>query len=154
MKYLKWKSYIGQLRYKLFLKKKWANPGLFFCLFSFFSITILQKNCRSQRDSNSDRRSWRWARWPLDHHHGPIKVQTFFFPKLYISGNFDETFRENNGNNYHNFLIKQSTFSVFIWFERFLTFNFLSQTNRHYYQKFSINTSFVRCVIHLTTLPR
>ena len=49
--------------------KKWANPGLFFCLFSFFSITILQKNCRPQRDSNSDRWSRRRARWPLDHHH-------------------------------------------------------------------------------------
>ena len=49
--------------------KKWANPGLF-CLFSIFSNTILQKNCILQRDSNSDRRSRRRARCPLDHHHG------------------------------------------------------------------------------------
>ena len=33
-----------------------------FCLFSFFSTTILQKNCRLQRESNSDRRSRRRAR--------------------------------------------------------------------------------------------
>ena len=50
--------------------KKWAYPGLF-CLFSFFSNTILQKNCRLQRDSNSDLQSRRRARWPLDHHYGP-----------------------------------------------------------------------------------
>ena len=37
--------------------KKWANPGLFFCLFSFFSNTILQKNCKLRQDSNSDLRS-------------------------------------------------------------------------------------------------
>ena len=47
-------------------------PRPLFCLFSFFSITILQKNCRPQRDSNSDHRSRRRARWPLDHHHGPL----------------------------------------------------------------------------------
>ena len=46
------------------------NPASF-CLFSFFSITILQKNCRPQWDSNSDCQSRRGARWPLDHHHGP-----------------------------------------------------------------------------------
>ena len=54
--------------------KKWANSGLFF-VFSFFSNTILQKkNCRLQRDLNSDCRSRRRARWPLDHHHGPIHL--------------------------------------------------------------------------------
>ena len=43
-----------------------------FCYFSFFSNTdFTEKNCRSQRDSNSGRRSTRRARWPLDHHHGP-----------------------------------------------------------------------------------
>ena len=50
---------------------KMGQPRPLFCLFLFFSITILQKNCRPQRDSNSDRRNRRWARWPLDHHHGP-----------------------------------------------------------------------------------
>ena len=50
---------------------KMGQPRPLFCLFLFFSITILQKNCRPQRDSNSDRRSRRRARWPLDHHHGP-----------------------------------------------------------------------------------
>ena len=43
-----------------------------FCLFSFFSNTILQKNCRLQRDSNSDCRSRKQARWPLDNHQGHI----------------------------------------------------------------------------------
>ena len=43
-----------------------------FCLFSFFSNIILQKKCRLQQDLNSNRRSRRWVRWPLDHHHhGP-----------------------------------------------------------------------------------
>ena len=54
-----------------------------FCLFSFFSITILQKHCRPQRDSNSDHQSRRRARWPLDHHHGPthVKVIKLFWRK-------------------------------------------------------------------------
>ena len=33
-----------------------------------------------QRDSNSDRRSRRWAHWPLDHHRGPII--TNFSPEI------------------------------------------------------------------------
>ena len=41
-----------------------------FCLFSFFSNTNFMENCRRQRDLNSDRRSRRQTRWPLDHHHG------------------------------------------------------------------------------------
>ena len=48
------------------------QPRPLFCLFSFFSNTILQKNCRLQRDSNLDRRISRRTRWPLDHpQHGP-----------------------------------------------------------------------------------
>ena len=43
-----------------------------FWIFSFFSNTILQKNCRLQRDSNSDCRSRKQARWPLDNHQGHI----------------------------------------------------------------------------------
>ena len=43
---------------------------LFFC--SLHTL-ILMKNCRRQRDSNSDRQRIRRARWPHDHHHhGPI----------------------------------------------------------------------------------
>ena len=38
-----------------------------FCLFFLFSTTMLQKNCRLQWDSKLDCRSWRQARWPLDH---------------------------------------------------------------------------------------
>ena len=44
--------------------------GPLFRLCSFFSNNFLQ----SQRDSNSDRRSRRRARWPLDHHHSPRHV--------------------------------------------------------------------------------
>ena len=44
-----------------------------FCLFSFFSRTILLKKLRLQQDSNLDRRR-RQARWPLDHHHGPMLI--------------------------------------------------------------------------------
>ena len=57
--------------YKLtIVLKNWPTPA-YFCLFSFFSTTNLQKNCRLQRESNSDRRSRRQAPWPLDHHLGP-----------------------------------------------------------------------------------
>ena len=49
---------------------KVGQPRPLFCLFSFFSNTILQKHCRLQRDSNSGRQSRRRADWPLDHHHG------------------------------------------------------------------------------------
>ena len=37
---------------------------------SFFVYFRLFIHFRSQRDSNSDRRSRRQERWPLDHHHG------------------------------------------------------------------------------------
>ena len=50
--------------------KKGPIPASFW----FFSNTILQKNCRLQRDSNSECWSRRRARWPLDHHHGPSFV--------------------------------------------------------------------------------
>ena len=42
-----------------------ANPGLFF-YFRSFQIQLYRK---IQWDSNSARRRWRRARWPLDHHH-------------------------------------------------------------------------------------
>ena len=45
-----------------------GQPRPLFCLFSFFRTENLLS---SQRDSNSDRRSIRKGRWPLDHHHGP-----------------------------------------------------------------------------------
>ena len=49
---------------------KWANSGLFLLIFVLFKHKFYRKNCRLQRDSNSDRqRRWR-ARWPLNHHHG------------------------------------------------------------------------------------
>ena len=53
----------------LFFLKNGPTPTSF-CLFSFFQTQILEKNCRLQRDSNSDHQNRRRARWPLDHHHG------------------------------------------------------------------------------------
>ena len=41
-----------------------------FCLFSLFWF-FFTKNCWFQQDSNTDRRTGRWARWPLGYHHGP-----------------------------------------------------------------------------------
>ena len=49
-----------------------ANPGLFLIYVHSFQAKIVQKNSRHQRDSNSDRRCWSRACWPLDHQHGPI----------------------------------------------------------------------------------
>ena len=46
-----------------------------FCLFSSFRT----ENSSSQRDSNSDRRSGRQERWPLDHHHGPSSILFNYF---------------------------------------------------------------------------
>ena len=68
-------------RYSVKTIFKWLTPDSF-CLFSFFSTTILQKNCRLQRESNSDRRSKRRASWPLDHHHGPIKRNILHYPSF------------------------------------------------------------------------
>ena len=61
-----------------------------FCLFSFFSITILQKNCRPQRDSNSDCWSRRRACWPLDHHHSPI-IRLFMRYQMHRKRTFELT---------------------------------------------------------------
>ena len=53
-------------------KNKWAKAGLFL----FFSYNILQKNCRPQLDSNSDRRKWMREFWPLDHYNRPTNWAT------------------------------------------------------------------------------
>ena len=42
-----------------------------FVYVSSFQAFLHNKNFQLRRDSNSDRRSWSWVRWPLDHHHGP-----------------------------------------------------------------------------------
>ena len=56
-----------------------------FCLFSFFlKHKCFGKNCRRQRDSNSDGQSRRRACWPLDHHHGPCSVIVWLI--MVISG--------------------------------------------------------------------
>ena len=51
--------------------KQISQPGSLFVYFRSFQTQILQKNCRLQRDSNSDCRSRTQARWPLEDHHGP-----------------------------------------------------------------------------------
>ena len=43
---------------------KWPSLASF-CLFRSFQTQILQKNCRRQRDLNSDRWSRKHPRWPL-----------------------------------------------------------------------------------------
>ena len=43
--------------------------------------------CRLQQDSNSDRRSRRETRWPLDHHHGPTQERFALY--------FEKPFEEN-----------------------------------------------------------
>ena len=48
--------------FNLFYFKNWANPGLFFVYFRYFQQQFYRKNCRLQRESNSDRRSRRRAR--------------------------------------------------------------------------------------------
>ena len=60
------------LFYCLFKQSAFKNVSTpaYFCLFSVFSKTILHKNCWLRQESNSDCRSRRQARGPLDHHHG------------------------------------------------------------------------------------
>ena len=54
--------------------KNWQTQPLFW-LFSLFSNTKFTENkFKLQQDSNSDHRNRRRARWPLDHHHGPLPV--------------------------------------------------------------------------------
>ena len=53
-----------------------------FCLFSFFSTATLQKNCRLKWESNSDRLSWKRARWPLEHHHFFSQYRLSVFPNI------------------------------------------------------------------------
>ena len=57
-----------------FIFKNGLSRPLFVFYFRSFQQQFLQKNCRFQRDSNSDRQNRRRARWPLDHHHGPTQV--------------------------------------------------------------------------------
>ena len=56
-------------QYQLKFSFNWAYPSLFLFIFKH---KFYRKNCMLQRDSNSDRWSRSRARWPLDHHHGPI----------------------------------------------------------------------------------
>ena len=56
----------------------WVHPGLY--LFSFFSTKIFTfSNYRLKQDSNSNSLCRRWARWPLDNGHGPIKILQFWY---------------------------------------------------------------------------
>ena len=55
----------------------WANPGL---LFVSFPTNFYRKNCRLQQDLNSDRRSRRWACWPLYRHPRPVDELFLLMP--------------------------------------------------------------------------
>ena len=61
---------------QLFFLKNGPTPASFLFIFVLFKHKFYRKNCRHQQDSNSDHRSWRRARWPLDHHHGPSYLKT------------------------------------------------------------------------------
>ena len=54
------------------LIKKRANPGLFLFIFVLLKTQTYRQYFKLQRDSNLDCRNRRRARWPLDHHHGPL----------------------------------------------------------------------------------
>ena len=73
------KLFVGLNNVHLFFKSR-PTPASF-CLFSFFSNTILyRKNCTLQQDWNSDYQSRRQARWPHNHHQGPsLTSQVEFF---------------------------------------------------------------------------
>ena len=67
---------LSSLGFKVFWKNGPIPASFYLCL--FFSNTYLteEKNCRLQRDSNSNCRSRRQARWTLDHHHVPIRFKS------------------------------------------------------------------------------
>ena len=62
--------------------KNWANTVLFLFIFVLFKHKFHRKNCRRQRNSNSDRRRGRWACWPLDHHHRGPRFSFLFLLNL------------------------------------------------------------------------
>ena len=49
------------LRVAMFFLKKWSNSGPFLFIFVLFKHKFYRKNCRCQRDLNSDRWSRRQA---------------------------------------------------------------------------------------------
>ena len=58
----------------VFLK---GQPQPLFHLFSSFHCTV--QTISSHQDSNLDRQSRRWERWPLYHHHGPSLAVIYFY---------------------------------------------------------------------------
>ena len=72
--------------------KNWQTQPLFW-LFSLFSNTKFTENkFKLQQDSNSDHRNRRRARWPLDHHHGPlpVTVRSYFYTFIFVETNWME----------------------------------------------------------------
>ena len=67
-------------------------PRLFLLIFFFSNTICKEKNSRRQWESNSDRRSRRRARWPLDHHHGPGLLLLTLFSSIIISTKKLQTF--------------------------------------------------------------
>ena len=52
----------------------------------FSNTNFTEKNCRLQRDSNSDCLSRRQELWPLNHHHGPNCYQVLVNEPTYLTG--------------------------------------------------------------------
>ena len=95
---------------QFFFKKSGPTPTSFLFIFVLFKHYFTEKNCRLQRDSNSDRWSRRPANWPHDHHHGPSFQQltvnifiiiflsmTWFKPNLAIFKAVGQIFMVVNG---------------------------------------------------------
>ena len=113
------------------LLKNGQTPASF-CLYSFFSNTNYTKNCRLQRDLNSDWRSRRRGRWPLDHHHGPNGGTISLFPRMVRSHASMLLYWKRNRVNEKYLLIlsyvKMGSFSfIFGLFKQ--TIQFLQQFN-------------------------
>ena len=72
----------GHIDYQWLSLKNGTSPASF-CLFSFIHTILHNKTVYFRgADSNSDRRSRRWARWPLDRNHGHFYSYT---PHLSLS---------------------------------------------------------------------
>ena len=82
---LKSKCNVNALLKKAMYFLKMDQPRPLFAYFRSFQAHILiEKNCRLQLDSNSDRRSRMWARWPLDHHHGLVCIGSSYRKRAVI----------------------------------------------------------------------
>ena len=111
------------------LLKNGQTPASF-CLYSFFSNTNYTKNCRLQRDLNSDWRSRRRGRWPLDHHPGPNGGTISLFPRIARSHASMLLYWKRNRVNEKYLLILSyvKNWHFFVYFRSFQTNNTIFTT--------------------------